>query len=98
MTTFHFVGGHLDDVPQYAENIVKAVGIAMLNWARLEQQIDALLITVNKPDHSAEAYKQTPYVSIREKIRMFERWFALDPRFANQQERAVRLAACRTGG
>jgi hypothetical protein len=91
MTTFHFVGGHLDQVPEYAENLVKAVGLATLNWARLEQQVDALLISVNKPDHSTEAYKSTPYISFRKKIEMFERWFARDPRFTNQRQRAERL-------
>jgi hypothetical protein len=92
MTTFHFVGGHLDDVPRYAENIVKGVGIAMLNWARLEQQIDALLISVNKPDNSTKPYKPTPYISFAKKIKMFETWFAHDPRFKKQHDRAARLA------
>ncbi len=91
MTEFQFVGGHLDNVPPYAENIVKAVGIATLNWARLEQQIDALLITINKPGHSTEPHKQTPYNSFRKKIEMFEKWFAHDPRFVNQHVRAAQL-------
>lgn len=91
MTAFQFVGGHLDNIPPYAENIVKAVGIATPNWARLEQQIDALLITINKPGHSTEPHKQTPYSSFSKKIEMFEKWFAHDPRFVNQHERAAQL-------
>jgi len=91
MTTFQFVGGHLDEVPQFAENIIKGVGIAMLNWARLEQQIDALLISVNKPDHSTRPYRPTPNVSFRQKVDMFETWFACDARFTARHDRAARL-------
>jgi hypothetical protein len=91
MTTFQFVGGHLDHVPQYAENMIKAVGIATLNWARLEQQLDALLVTVNKPSHSTEQYGPTPSSSFRRKIEMFDMWFVRDPRFEGQRDRAVQL-------
>jgi hypothetical protein len=90
-TTFQFIGGHLDEVPIYAENIIKGVGIAMLNWARLEQQLDALLISVNKPDHSTRPYKPTPHVSFTRKVDLLETWFGHDPRFKAQHDRASRL-------
>jgi hypothetical protein len=89
--TFQFVGGDLDQVPKYAENIIAGVGIAMLNWARLEQQLDALLISVNKPDHATKSYTQTPSINFKKKIDMFETWFVHDPRFKNQHDRAARL-------
>jgi hypothetical protein len=96
MVHIQFVGGHLDDVPPYAENILAGVGIAMLNWARLEQQLDALLIHVNKKDHSSEPYKPLRTASFKLKIELFERWFARDPRFIRQRKRAIKLVNSRT--
>jgi hypothetical protein len=91
MVSIQFAGGHLDQVPPYAETIITAVGITMLNWARLEQQIDALLICVNKAEFTTEKYIPMRSVSFRAKLDLFERWFVKDRRFEQRRERAERL-------
>lgn len=85
------VGGHLDDPPAYALPLITAIGLALLHWGRLEQQIDVLLISVNKDDHSAEKYRPTPNSSFRIKCDLFERWFAKDSRFIEHHDKAKRL-------
>lgn len=84
-------GGQLDDPPPYAIPFFAAIGFALIHWARLEQQIDVLLISVNKESHSVEKYRPTPNTSFRLKCDLFERWFVKDPRFAEHRHNAKRL-------
>lgn len=85
------VGGHLDDPPDYALPFFTAVGFAMIHWGRLEQHIDALLISVNKEHHSTKSYVPTPNTSFRRKCELFERWLVKDKRFSDHHDNARRL-------
>ena len=68
-----------------------AIGFALAHWGRLEQQIDVLLISVNKEYHSEEKYRPTPNTSFRLKCDLFKRWLVKDPRFAEHHDKAKRL-------
>lgn len=86
------VGGDLDDLPPFAEPILMAVGLAAFHWARLEQHLDTLLISVNKEYFSKEKFDPTPNTSFQLKIKLFKKWFVIDPRFSAYKNRAKKLA------
>lgn len=81
-TPIKLIGGHLDDPPEWASELIYAVGVAMLHWGRLEQHLDTLLISVNKEAFSKGAFTKTPSTSFRLKLDLFKRWFVKDPRFS----------------
>lgn len=91
MPQIRLCGGQMDDPPLYAFPIVTAIGFAILHWGRLEQQIDVLLISVNKEYHSTTKYRPTPNTSFRRKLDLFERWFVKDTRFSEYHDRTRRL-------
>lgn len=86
------IGGHLDSPPTWADPIIYATGLAGMHWARLEQNLDALLISVNKPQFEPRRYLPTPNTSFKLKIRIFREWFVKDPRFAKHHDLAAVLA------
>ncbi|MCX7347389.1 MAG: hypothetical protein NTU78_16940 [Alphaproteobacteria bacterium] len=80
-----------ETVPYYARKIVFFYGLAAINWAKLEQQLDALLHTVNLPEFDGEKYRETPNTSFRMKCDLFEKWFVKDSRFSEFHSIAARL-------
>jgi len=89
--TIKLAGGHLNEPPSYAIPFFTAIGLVVAHWGRLEQQIDVLLISINKEQHSSEKYRPTPSTSFRMKCDLFKRWFVDDPRFGEHHEKAKRL-------
>jgi len=84
-------GGQLDDPPEYAMPIIRAIGLACLNWGRLEQHLQLTLVTVNKEEFDLTEFRETPATSFRLKIGLFKKWFVDDPRFAKYHAPAKRL-------
>jgi hypothetical protein len=89
--TIRVAGDQLEEPPPYAIPFFTAIGFAVAHWARLEQQIDVLLMAVNREHHSTEKYKPTPNTSFRRKCDLFKRWFVKDARFAEYHTNAERL-------
>ncbi len=74
---FAFYGGAIDD-PNTPRSVFTAVGRAAMAWARLELHLDAVILHVNKKDHSEELYREHP-VSFDKKIDVVKRWFNQHP-------------------
>jgi hypothetical protein len=91
MIPLPLIGGELDDPPAFAEPIIRAYGLAALRWGRLEQHLDALLLTVNKEAHGPAVFRDMPNTSFRMKLDLFHDWFVKDRRFVQFHERARRL-------
>jgi hypothetical protein len=71
---FNFRRGPLED-PTGCESIFGAFGLAIMAWARLETQVDCLLIQINKKSISAELFDPDHPVSFSRKLRLLKRWF-----------------------
>jgi hypothetical protein len=80
-----------ETVPIFARKIVFYYGLAAINWAKLEQQLDVLLHTVNLPEFDNKKHRETPNTSFRMKCELFEKWFIKDPRFIEFWGNASRL-------
>jgi hypothetical protein len=78
-------------VPPYAQSLVEALGLAAINWGKLEQQLDMLLLAVNRPEYARAKFRETPNTSFKMKIELFEKWYVKDPRFKNVASRAKLL-------
>jgi len=72
--SFQFVGGPINN-PDDALELFSALGQAASAWARLEQQIDAVLIQINKEAFSATLYNKDHPVSFSSKIGLLKKWF-----------------------
>ena len=70
---FKFVGGPIDE-PADANTLFLELGKAATAWARLEQQVEAILLHVNKQDFSDELFEVHP-VSFTKKLRILKTWF-----------------------
>lgn len=71
---FDFRGGPLED-PTGCEKMFYAFGLAIMAWARLEIQIEALLIQINKKSISAELFDPKHPISFSRKLRLLKKWF-----------------------
>jgi hypothetical protein len=71
--TFKFVGGPIDE-PTDADILFLELGKAATAWSRLEQQIEAILLHINKQDFSEELYKDHP-ISFTKKLSIIKTWF-----------------------
>ena len=69
-------GGALDAPPEFAFPILQAIGWTSLHWARLEQHLDALLITLHKQEFFATHLKRRPGSSWAQKVDLFSQWFS----------------------
>ena len=75
---FQFTGGPIDD-PQTAHIAFATLGHAAMAWARLETQVDALLIHVNKASHSKEIYSPDHAKGFEGKLELLKKWFKNHP-------------------
>ncbi|MCU7937518.1 MAG: hypothetical protein KZQ99_22120 [Candidatus Thiodiazotropha sp. (ex Dulcina madagascariensis)] len=71
--TFHFIDGPIDK-PSNANILFQELGKAATAWARLEQQVEAILLHVNKQEFSDELFKDHP-VSFTKKLKILKPWF-----------------------
>jgi hypothetical protein len=70
-------------IPDHAVPIVFAFGQAAINWGRMEQHLEMLLLIVNRQDYKLEYEARFPKTSFRLKTKLFERWYVNDPHFAS---------------
>jgi hypothetical protein len=82
---FSILGGPLeapeDHIPLFA-----ALGFAAAAWARMEQQLDIVLIHVNKEKLSSHLYQPQYPFSFDGKIKLAKRWFNQHPQLASYSE------------
>ncbi len=70
----------IEEIPPYAEPIVRAIGLAHLSWGRLEQHLDILLSAVNN-DRYVTGAAPPPKISFRLKSKRFKQLYAKHPSF-----------------
>jgi len=75
---FVFIGGPLDS-PDGTDDLFAAIGRVAANWARLEQHLDAVLLHLNNPDHSAAIFNAEHPAAFSSKIKHLKRWFNQHP-------------------
>ena len=88
-TTFNFLP--FRDVPDYAATLVYAVGLAAVNWGKMEQQLEMLLRHVNRQEYVTGQMDRFPDTSFRLKSEAFERWYAKHPSFTSVHEIAASM-------
>ena len=71
--TFKFIGGPVDN-QSGAEGLFLELGRAAAAWARLEQQVEAILLHVNKREFSEDLFCEHP-VSFTKKLSILKPWF-----------------------
>lgn len=71
--TFKFIGGPVDN-QLGAEELFLELGRAAAAWARLEQQVEAILLHVNKSEFSEDLVCKHP-VSFTKKLSILKPWF-----------------------
>jgi len=82
---FNFRGGPLED-PTGCENMLGAFGLAIMAWARLELQVEALLIQINKKSISPELFDPDHPISFSRKIKLLNKWFRRHKLLAEHSE------------
>jgi hypothetical protein len=78
---FRYGGGPLED-PAPAQPLFFALGLLSSSWARIEQQIETILIQINKSHHSSEIkalYDPNHPVSFSKKVQLLKRYFNQHP-------------------
>ena len=73
--------GPIKDIPPYAEPLVTAIGIAYMNWGRVEQHLDFLLQHTNDARLVTGEIAKYPTTSFRRKCALFKEIYAHHPRF-----------------
>lgn len=71
--TFKFIGGPVDNQSD-AGSLFLELGRAAAAWARLEQQVEAILLHVNKREFSGDLFCEHP-VSFTKKLAILKSWF-----------------------
>ena len=85
-------GGQLNDPPSFARELLQAFGFASMHWARLEQHLDVLLITLNKEQVTEKKFKPYSNCSWARKLDFFEKWFSANSKLARYSEQVKKLA------
>jgi hypothetical protein len=75
---FNLVGGPLEAPDDHAP-LFAALGFAGSAWARMEQQLDIVLIHINKEQHSPRLYQPEYPIAFERKINLAKRWFNQHP-------------------
>jgi hypothetical protein len=81
------------DVPDYALPIVIAVGVAAINWGKLDLHLEMLLRHIDDKDYVTGGFASFPDISFRIKAQLFEKWYAKHPHF--QPVHAIARPMCR---
>jgi hypothetical protein len=71
-----------EQLPDFVERIVRTIGLATINWGRMEQLLELLLRTVDVPEYNTGETTRVPTTSFRIKVERFERLYAKHPSFA----------------
>jgi hypothetical protein len=75
---FNLVGGPLE-APDDHSPLFAALGFAGSAWARMEQQLDIVLIHINKEKLSSRLYQPEYPIAFERKIKLAKRWFNQHP-------------------
>jgi hypothetical protein len=75
---FSRVGGPLEAPDDHAP-LFAALGFAGSAWARMEQQLDIVLIHINKEKHSSQLYQPEYPIAFERKVKLAKRWFNQHP-------------------
>jgi hypothetical protein len=75
---FNLVGGPLE-APDDHSSLFAALGFAGSAWARMEQQLDIVLIHINKEKLSSRLYQPEYPIAFERKIKLAKRWFNQHP-------------------
>ncbi|SDI25262.1 hypothetical protein SAMN05216603_1292 [Pseudomonas benzenivorans] len=89
--TFKFLGGPVDD-PSEAQVLFLELGRATAAWARLEQQVEAILVHVNKKEFSEELFKEHP-VSFTTKLKILKPWFKKHQALSKYKEAVLEVSS-----
>ena len=73
--------GPIVEVPPYAQPIVYALGLAAINWGKMEQHLELLLQYLNDERLLTGKVAKFPDTSFRLKSALFKKWFAQHPLF-----------------
>src|SRR5215469_7794592 len=82
-----FGGGPLEDAAT-AQPLLFALGRLAATWGRLEQQIDTIILQINKRHHSSEVralFDPEHPVSFRKKIQLLKKYFNQHPALASHK-------------
>lgn len=93
---FRYIGGPIDTPEQYPA-LFFDYGLAAASWARMEQHIDAILVQINKEDHSdnlLDLYDERHPGTFDQKLKMLRRYFNNHPGLAKYTEDVL---DCATG-
>jgi hypothetical protein len=63
-------------VPSYAEPIVFAIGLAAINWGKMDQHLEYLLRHIDDADYITGKIERFPDTSFRIKSQLFKKWYA----------------------
>ncbi|THD65326.1 MAG: hypothetical protein E7813_15290 [Bradyrhizobium sp.] len=91
-----FLGGPVDN-PTEASEALAVIGHTAVSWARMEQHIDAMLIQINREQHSDELidlYDENHPGTFDAKIKMLKRYFNKHPALSQYTETVI---DCATG-
>jgi hypothetical protein len=91
-----FLGGPIDS-PAEADGALAVIGHLAASWARMEQHIDAMLIQINREQHSDELidlYDENHPGTFDAKIKMLKRYFNKHPALSQYTETVI---DCATG-
>jgi hypothetical protein len=75
-------------VPSYGEPIVSALGLATINWGKMEQHLEILLQYLNDERFDIGPVPKFPDTSFRLKSDLFKKWYARHPKLAACHELA----------
>jgi hypothetical protein len=79
---FAFYHSLVDDDPLVAAPALEALGRVAAAWSRMEVHLDALIVQVNKPDHSEVLFEAVHPISFSKKLDLLKRWFNRYPPLA----------------
>lgn len=89
--TFKFIGGPID-YPSNADTLFQELGKATAAWARLEQQVEAILLHINKKKFSDELFKDHP-VSFTKKLTILNSWFKKHQALSEHKEALLEITS-----
>jgi hypothetical protein len=93
---YRYIGGPIE-LPDQCQNLFADYGLAAASWARMEQHIDAILVQINKENHSDELldlYDEGHPGTFDTKIKMLRRYFNKHPGLTRYTETVI---DCATG-
>jgi hypothetical protein len=93
---YRYIGGPIE-LPGQCDQLFADYGFAAASWARMEQHIDAILVQINKEQHSDEfldLYDERHPGTFDTKIKMLRRYFNKHPALAQYTDTVI---DCATG-